>query len=131
MPDFSDLLGKPFESCARGPESFDCWGAVVAGAARYGRTMPDYPRYHSRDLDLIRAEFKQRKDDWEFIPFGESPAPCDVIVFKSYGGLHFALVIEGGMFLECTRDLGVHLGRLDNPAYRQLITGFYRLKNDR
>lgn len=128
-PDISDLIGKPFKDYGRGPDGYDCWGTVIAVAARYGIVIPDYGHYHHEDAAGVVGEFERRRFEWIEINKRDKPEICDVVMFKrTDGALHFGIVIEDGFFVQANADLCVHICRLNHPLYRQLIRAFYRLK---
>jgi len=127
--DYSDLIGKPFADCGRGPDAYDCWGGIIAAAAKHGLHIPDYGEFHHEDGNGILGRFRQVLPEWQEISRREKPQVLDVILFKRLdGSLHFGIVIDKRCFLHVTRALGCHISKLSHPVYRHLIQAFYRIK---
>lgn len=57
---YMDLLGKPWEANARGPDKFDCWGVCIEYYKRLGIALPDKPGICTpRPLDMVRFAVEQ------------------------------------------------------------------------
>jgi hypothetical protein len=102
-----DLIGKPHERGARGPDSFDCWGLCVEVYRRAGITLPDYTNdglTRAQTVALIEGHAEDCVDwiakpvDWCF-------------VFDRRGG-HVGLFWRGRV-LHCARIVGCVLQRFD------------------
>lgn len=132
MMDYSHIVGKPFRNNGRGPDAFDCWGAVIAVGKVMGMDIPDYSYYHCGDPEEILGQYAKRFDNWEDLGKKVKPEPGMVIQFKDdgFGTLHFGIVVEDGYFIHSTKDLGVQMPRLSLPYYKQSIQSFHRLKTN-
>lgn len=114
--DYLDLLGKPFERGARGPESYDCYGLVRVMFERSGRPLPDFQTPGSLEEieDLVgREEARFRR-----VP---PRTPGSLITFRVDGhGAHVGFMLEGDWFLHCIEGSGVARERLTGGHFTPL-----------
>lgn len=118
--DYADLIGKPFEWGARGPNSFDCYGLVTEVLRRAGQEIPDY--LHPRVQEEIAAMVETHSSHW--VPCVEGPG---AVVSIRIGRLvsHVGIVLPYGRLLHCwERSGGVVVERMDE--WKRRIVGYYR-----
>lgn len=103
-----ELIGKPWEANAQGPDSFDCWGLVrFWSETNLGVTLPKTP-VDSNDLKAViggLGAFKRDSSMWEEQPLG---AEGQVVAMGlneriSHVGIH----IGDGFVLHCSRGPGM------------------------
>jgi len=70
-----DLIGKPYQRGARGPDAYDCWGLCVEVYRRGGIDLPDFREDHMTherasqlmaDLAHEHAEWIRLPENWCF-----------------------------------------------------------------
>lgn len=120
-----DLIGAPFRDGGRGPDAYDCWGLAKEIFTRAGyRNLPDYGISCDAAAD-ISAHIDMERPRWQRI--GVPTEPCLIairfneVVFVN----HCAVYIGRGQFIHTRKATGACLERLDNPAWRHRIEGFY------
>ena len=129
LPDdvYIDLLDKPFELGARGPDKFDCWGLCSEVGKRVGINYPSVlTPVEKEDQDAIIKGTAE--DVCERI---EKPEPYCIVTFKITPPFvdHCGIVLPDlAHFLHIMRNHSVARQRLD--IYRKRIYSFYRLKSD-
>jgi cell wall-associated NlpC family hydrolase len=101
FPDLNDLIGRPYRFGARGPDAFDCWGAVLEVRRRLG--LPTPPDFATRILTPEHARelfHEARPSGWV-----ETSASHGAIAYapaKSHAGVQFA-----GRIVHAVRGPGV------------------------
>jgi cell wall-associated NlpC family hydrolase len=99
--DVNDLIGKPWQRDARGPDAFDCWGLTreILQRLRPGESLPDW---------LVEGMTRQRQAE---IMAGASTIYGDRIEAMEHGALvlvprlaHIAIVV--GRFVITTHRKG-------------------------
>jgi probable lipoprotein NlpC len=124
-PMFDDLIGKPYEDMARGPDAYDCWGLIIEVASRVGKVIPDYENVVCGEEAKVEG-YLAHKGEYVKLSVREAE-PGDVVVWKQIDGhLHFGVVEDRYHFLHTRIELGVRRNRMDNPIIQQLIDGVYR-----
>ncbi len=124
---FSALVGAPFEDMGHGPEAYDCYGIVPAGAQLLGLDLPDYGSIASHLSMEISRRVEDRKPLFERV----APRPGAVVAFTTATPMvidHFGLVIDPYNFLHTTRATGGQICSLDHILWKRLIEGFYRFR---
>lgn len=126
IPEYIDLIGKPFEYSGRGPDKFDCYGLAVEIYKRAGFTLPDY-----QSTDIIEAQANG------FIHGAEhyfeqviKPRNLDIILFQIMPKYitHCGIYVGYGRFLHITRKTLVSCEELNNMIWKDKQRGFYRFK---
>jgi cell wall-associated NlpC family hydrolase len=102
-----DLIGKPYQLGARGPDAYDCWGLCVEIYRRGGRKLPDFVSEDLSRSQIVRLMSAKAPDiatmrlieptDWCFA--------CDV--HKGHVG-----VVFDNRVVHAARGLGVVVQRL-------------------
>jgi cell wall-associated NlpC family hydrolase len=121
MVDVSRLIGAPFVTGGRGPDSFDCYGLVMhLLREHHGIAIPDFKS--SADQTVIMAKFAAGVQAWREVP----PMAGAVALFRI--GRHIS---HCGYLLDSTQMVhtweqsgGVVIERLD--PWRRRIAGFYQ-----
>lgn len=112
----NELIGKPYEKGACGPEAFDCWGLVrFVLSERYRIEVPVV----NVDADDLRAVLSAFKDDpersnWEEV---KQPKEGDVVSMshnKYISHVGIWLDVDGGGVLHAVKGVGVIFGRMAN-----------------
>lgn len=107
--EINDLIGRPFEDGARGPEAFDCWGLVAwVGARLHGYSLPDWDAVASEtDKVAAIARAEAESERWREI---DEPAEGAVCLMSGQGRLHIGIIEPGGPelgLLHCAEGGGV------------------------
>lgn len=125
MPAIDDLIGKPFENGGRGPDNFDCWGLVLEIFRRYGIELPDY-KISCEEASQIDNEIHKEKKDWLRCE-KEIPTPALVVMRFNEVVLcnHTGVYLGYNRFIHTREKIGVNIDRIDSPAWRRKIEGFY------
>lgn len=131
MPDFSDLIGRPFVNGGRGP-GYDCWGLTMEAFRRYGIELTDYKidagdekaANATASTDILNAGPGGR---WKKIIFCIEP-PCLVTFqFKEPGVVtHVGTYIGRGRILHVLENKNVCVERA--LKYQNFIEGYYEYK---
>jgi cell wall-associated NlpC family hydrolase len=120
----SDLVGIPFKNGGRGPDGYDCWGLACEVFRRYGTELPDY-RIDAHDREAIFSEYQNVKTNYVEVS-GNLPVPCLVFMrFNSAWGNHVGVYIGAGKFIHARAKSNSCIERIDSPAWRSNIIGFY------
>ena len=123
---FNDLLGIPFIDGGRSKDNgFDCWGLVMEVYRRFGIFLHDY-KIGCMEASKINNEIESSKEFWKRIGRNELVSPCLVVIkFNSEYCNHTGVYVGNGKFIHTRAKVGVNIDRIDNPAWRLLIEGFY------
>ena len=126
LPDkISSLIGVPFVDGGRGPEGYDCWGLVREIYHRYGIELPDYD-IGCYDVENIISEVERNRPQWLRQEPPDLPVPC-IVAFKVSAPMvnHVGIYLGDGKFIHTREKAGAVIERLDAPAWRHRIEGFY------
>lgn len=113
MPDYSDLVGMPYEAFSNG-----CYGLVREVLRRNSINIPDVTKDHSHDLLLCSETVSTMP-----VERIEKPELLSVLEMHIFGEFHIGIVVGKGVFLHATRNRGVVLSRIRD--YR--IEAVYRV----
>jgi len=103
LPDHLDLIGKPFERGARGPDAFDCWGLVLEMYRRAGVNAPDFASPGT--VEAIAHLIEGQVGEWHRV---DPRTPGAVLLFRVDGvGAHVGLSLGSDKFLHCIEPVGV------------------------
>lgn len=100
-----DYIGKPYADHGRGPESFDCYGLVLAVLKKMGINAPDYgSQYkHSEDDESVSKCIIGVSRGWTSVRL-DQVNPGDILVLRVAGiPIHIAVVISKGLMLHTLR----------------------------
>jgi len=90
-----DLLAKPYQRGARGPDGYDCWGVVIEVGKRMGIDFPDWADVNWRKSTEAVVQDQAASGDWKRIPVDQ----------LTYGEIAVSKPMASG------RHVGIHLGR--------------------
>jgi cell wall-associated NlpC family hydrolase len=118
MANYIDLLGKPFEYGAVGPEAYDCYSLVREMSNRDGTIIPDYnrPEDRTRIVAMMLGEIRL----WEEC----EPEPGAVVLFRTTPQMHVGYCVGNDQFIHCLEKTGVCVERLSWWQHR--VMGYYR-----
>lgn len=115
---WADLLGKPWQKDARGPDAYDCVGLLLEVERRLGRKVPAY----ASDIRVVASALA----DCERVT---EPLPGDAILIRSANPRwHVAVVCGAGCMLHSREGAGVVKERYNSFPWQARIEGFYRWK---
>lgn len=125
MHPIDKLIGKPFANGGRGPDNYDCWGLVCEIFRIHGINLPDY-KISCEEASQIDNEIQIQRKKWHKCA-DEIPIPALVVMrfnqvmFCNHTGVY----IGNGKFIHTAERMGVHIDRINSPAWRRKIEGFY------
>ena len=119
------LIGAPFVDGGRGPDKFDCWGLVREIYHRYGIELPDY-KIGCYEILSVMNEMERNRPMWKRCEWPDLPVPC-VVAFKVSAPMvnHVGVYIGDGKFIHTREKAGAVIERLDAPAWKHRLEGFY------
>jgi cell wall-associated NlpC family hydrolase len=106
------LLGKPYRSGAKGPQSFDCSGLVHYVYGRFNVMMP----VSTEGLGKVGHEISR----------GTMTAG-DLAVFRIKGDMHVGIMINALEFIHASKSRGVAIDSLDLPYWQRNFSHFRRV----
>lgn len=123
----SDLIGVRFTDGGRDIKTgFDCWGLAMEIFRRYGGQLPDY-KIGCQEASRIDTAISDSRQFWKKCNAADPPVPSLVVIrFNSplYCN-HTGVYIGNGRFMHTRQKIGVNIDRIDSPAWRHMIEGFY------
>lgn len=126
IPDYTDLLGKPFAYHGRGPDSYDCWGLVREICNRGGIFLPDHissavPEEQGNGIKEDAEKYYRPVID---------PEPLDIVLFQILPRYvtHCGVCVGNGRFVHIMSKISVAREELDSPMWKNKIRGFYRFR---
>ena len=136
MIQYRDLIGVPFKNRGRDMDGFDCYGLVQEMYRRYDISIPDYTADFD-DLEKVNELITSKTaivTNWRRIaPEEELPVPCLLAIrFGTPSGIvnHTGCYIGNGRFIHIRANIGVCVDRIDSPAWRHVIEGFFEYVGD-
>lgn len=131
MINVNDLIGVPFVDGGRSKETgFDCWGLVKEVYKRIGIDLFDFD-ISCREASLINGAIECHRQFWEKVnPYDRKNVPCLVVMrFNQPFFLnHTGVYLGNGLFIHTRERLGVNIDRVESPAWKKIIEGYYRPK---
>lgn len=120
--EINQYVGLRWESGARGPDAYDCWGLLRHVQGRhFGKQIPDVPEfgYMAREMHLQRM----LSGEWELV---ESAFHGAGVLMRGGDDPHVGvwLTLEGGGVLHAMERVGV----IWSPSASLRMLGFSRLK---
>jgi hypothetical protein len=119
-----DLIGKPFQDGARGPDSFDCFGLFEELCRRRGITLPAEPNPEGVEAKNSAISVALGRE-WKKL---SGPVPGCGVAFRIVPPFvtHIGMVLDcGTRFIHTREGVNVAIERLDSVAWRNRIAGFY------
>jgi hypothetical protein len=96
-----ELIGKPWESGARGPDAFDCYGLVHWVYERVlGVSLPPLAGLEAKDVLEVARAFKAESSTWRQTP---EPTPLCVVAMSKNTQVHHV-----GLWLPLDRGVVLH-----------------------
>ncbi len=126
VPNYTDLLGKPFEYGGRGPDAFDCYGLAVELYRRAAMVLPDYAS--SDQPEAQGGGFLHGAD--HYFDRVAQPQPLDIILFQVVPRYitHCGVYVGHGRFIHIMQRISVACEELASPVWQQKQRGVYRFK---
>lgn len=130
MCNYIDLLGIPFLDGGRdAKKGFDCYGLAMMVFERYGLEVPEYYAPALDDEAVNSQVEKVKAIEWVQVEKSSLSVPCLVLMkFNSKLCNHVGVYIGEGKFIHCRNPIGVNIDRIESPAWRRRIVGFYKPK---
>jgi cell wall-associated NlpC family hydrolase len=98
------LIGKPFESQARGPGKFDCWGLLWwVYKTRFNLELPLFSCVPAYDTTLVSTTIDCERQTWERV---EQPRDGDAVLMgrtKRYHHVGIWAEVDGGLVVHAFR----------------------------
>lgn len=107
-----NLLGKPYSSGAKGPDSFDCSGFV---------------HYVYKQASLKVPVTAEQLDKAGYEIAGEEVLPGDLILFRIKSAYHVGIMLNKKDFIHSSRSKGVSIDSADQPYWKRGFLGFRRM----
>ena len=129
MIDYEDLIGIPFVNGGRNRAiGFDWYGLVMEVYSRLGVRLPEVTADWD-DEEKINGigQREAASSAWRRVA-PPLPVPCLVALrMGTPPGIvnHTGVYIGNGKFIHTRAKIGVCISRLDSPAWRGVIEGFY------
>lgn len=122
---YEDLLDKPFELGARGPNAFDCYGLCCELSKRVGIILPEVLTPEDED-DQHKIICGTSDRDFEELETPEQNCLVTISIHKPLVD-HCGFVLGDGIhFIHILKQHAVIRARLS--LYKNRICGFYRLR---
>jgi len=134
MTSLDQLVGKPYESGAHGPDKFDCWGlCVYIYKEVLGIDLPHYFGFESKQRypKKMSHEIFKEDSDWQII---DKPEPfCCIAMSRTKVINHVGILVPeaGGICLHAVENdsvLAQTIPRLRLSGFTNMV--FLRWKND-
>lgn len=125
---WSKYVGLPFEEKGRGPDTFDCWGALRwIMLHEKGIVLPDYLDTYQTTLDRSLADVIEREKAAHWRPV-DDPQAFDAILLKQRGvPMHVGLVTKPGWMIHCESGCDtVHVRYYTMNWPESKVMGFFR-----
>ncbi len=122
---YADLIGKPFERGARGPERYDCLGLALEMARRLGKHPPNYL---SDEEELHRQLAVDGSALADCVRVIDARPGCVVLLRMNENLRHLAFMLDGYRMLHTTARTGCVIERVTDPLWKPRVLGFYSLE---
>ena len=106
------LLGKPYRSGGKGPDSFDCSGFVYYVYRRYEISVP----YTTDDLARTGSPVAR-----------ENVLAGDLVIFTVKKNYHVGIMMNQREFVHASSSKGVAIGNVDSYYWRRGFSQFRRV----
>lgn len=117
MIDMTGLLGKPYSLHGRGPDSYDCYGAVIELERRLGHRMPDIYREYTENNERDLSDNAYNIVKGSGLVRGSRLELGNVLLFYDQKGrcCHIGVCLEDGDYFHCDMD-GCQVSRLEDSG---------------
>lgn len=122
---YNDLIGIPFLDGGRDPNNgLDCYGLVMEVYRRQSILLPEY---YAPALDevAVSSEIDRARPAWQRVEGPPPPLAVMAIKFNSILCNHTGVYIGNGLFIHTRERIGVNIDRVDSPAWKRRIEGYY------
>lgn len=136
MVNYTDLIGTPFANRGRDiSKGVDCYGLVMEIFKRCGHNIPEY----TADYDNVEAVNEliagktAIKSNWKRLDAEHLVVPCLMAIrFGVPKGVvnHTGVYIGNGKFIHIRENTGVCVDRINSPAWKRQIEGYYEFVGD-
>lgn len=122
---FADLVGKPYELNAAGPDAWDCVTLMMEVTRRLGIAFPPPPGYGQGEITGTHLM------TWKMQLEAAEPESVGAVAYvvSPDGHDHTAVAIGRGKLIHCRSGIGVTIEPI--RAYRGWIRGWYKPKGSR
>jgi cell wall-associated NlpC family hydrolase len=103
------LLGKPYKSGAKGPDTFDCSGLIYYVYKKVSITLPVMTE------GLVKAGYDVSRDD---------VLPGDLVFFKIKKNLHSGIMINKTDFIHSSTSRGVTVDNIESTYWQKNFIAF-------
>lgn len=131
MINYTDLIGLSFANRGRDiTKGVDCYGLVIEVFRRYGYSIPEYFADYDdiKEVNKLITEKTKIVSHWKKVTNSNIPVPSLIAIrFGVPAGVvnHTGVYIGNGKFIHIRENTGVCIDRIDSPAWRNMIVGFY------
>jgi hypothetical protein len=121
---FEDLIGKEYESNAKGPDTFNCYGLCIEIYKRMGKDLKEYVSIDDPSIvgDLINQE------KINFIEISHPEPYCFVLIkIHPKYTTHIGIVLSDcKSFIHARSKKGVTIEKLNNLIWKNRIQGYFK-----
>lgn len=124
---YNDLIGIPFKDGGRDLKGLDCYGLVMEVYRRHSIELPEYFA-PALDDEAVNTQIEAAKTlpIWGKVDCLNPPfLAVMAIKFNSHLCNHTGVYIGNGLFIHTRERIGVNIDRINSPAWRHRIEGFY------
>jgi cell wall-associated NlpC family hydrolase len=123
---FEDLIGKPFETGARGPNKFDCYGLCIEVYKRLGKEVEDYGFLDTEKAKEISNLFDEKRENFVKIDKPQPFCLVALMIVRPYVS-HVGVVLEDcRRFIHISYRRNVCIEYLDSDRWKNRIDGYWR-----
>jgi cell wall-associated NlpC family hydrolase len=136
MMNYDNLIGVPFVNHGRDAhKGFDCYGLVMEVYRRNGKHIPEYNADYNDAEKISGIIHKAAKTQtWRACHPPNLPVPCLIAIrMGTAPGVvnHTGVYIGNEKFIHIREKTGVCIDRINSPAWRGVIAGFYEFVGDK
>jgi cell wall-associated NlpC family hydrolase len=130
--DIAKLIGRPFvPSGIEGMKRYDCYSCARDVYKTYDIKLAEHFLVDTYDEINVNKQIDyEANSKWERI---EVPVEPCIVTFKFNSKFvnHVGVYIGDGKFIHNRERMGVNIDRIDSPAWRHRIEGFYIYKGNK
>jgi len=131
MNKITDLVGIPYRDGGRDYTGIDCLGLISIYLKAYNILLPE-PEYSSHWIKEKPETFGKWLNDFVgSFDRVEKPQKGDIILFNNMDGVetHAGIMLDNQKFIHAIRKAGVCISRINQEAFKNKVSGFYRVKH--
>ena len=130
--DFSDILGKKFVNVTKKEAYFyNCWQCCREIYRKYfDIELPFHFFVDAYDTQKINEIIQNQKVSEKWKQLEKPKIPCIVTIKFNSPSLinHVGVYVGENQFIHCREKTGVVISKIDSPAWKRSIEGFYEYK---